>query len=61
MKCALNHVRFRALALNPAWFRAAMHPMWYMAELRNGEFILGQLTIVRLDNRISLRLPSVSE
>jgi len=23
LNCALNHVRFRALALNPMWFRAA--------------------------------------
>jgi hypothetical protein len=41
VECALNHARFRALALNPLRFRAAMpctiwcramHPTWCMAE-----------------------------
>jgi hypothetical protein len=32
--CALNHVRFRALALNPLRFRAAMHPILNYVEFR---------------------------
>jgi len=32
--CALNHVRFRALALNPTRFRAVMHPILNYIEFR---------------------------
>ena len=31
---ALNHERFRAVALNPAWFRAAMYPILNYVEFR---------------------------
>ena len=34
MEFALHHLRCRAVALNPSWFRAAMHPILNYVKFR---------------------------